>query len=469
MPPLARTLSIAAAALALIPCARARADAPLPANFFGMNVNRVLFDDTDPAHTAPLTAARAAGATHGRIDFPWSAVQPNGPRSASYSWTDNAVADLAAQGIEPSPMLGYSALWAASVPGNDKAPPRNVFDYARFAKLMVQRYGPDGSFWRSHPRLPYLPIHRWEVWNEPNLPTFWAGGPNPGLYAGLYLAARAAIKSVDPSAQVIVGGLNSADVGFLSRMYAADPQLHGNVDGVGIHPYAPTVAGVLSMVRAFRAALDAQGETAVPMEVTELGWQRQGHAELTIDESLRAAYTSQVTAILARSDCGIDSLEPYTWQTAERNPADGEDWYGMWSPSAGLLPSGQAFASTVAAFASPDARAAARSSLEIHICHPLPAPPQQLSLRVRSAGSRVRLQVMAGRRPVPGAGVLVQLERGNSGHWVGLVAGAHGYAYLRAPRSATRFAAAAGASGFTSSPLEWRTLRRRTRHKLPRR
>lgn len=453
----------------MIPCARARADAPLPANFFGMNVNRVLFDDPDPAHNAPLSAASAAGVTHGRIDFPWGAVQPSGPRSASYSWTDSAVADLAAHGIEASPMLGYSALWAASIPGNDKAPPQNVFDYARFAKLMVQRYGPGGTFWRSHPQLPYLPIHRWEVWNEPNLQVFWATGPNPGLYASMYLAARAAIKSVDPSAQVIVGGLNSADVGFLSRMYAADPQLHGNVDGVGIHPYAPTVAGVLSMVRAFRAALDAQGETAVPMEVTEVGWQREGNTDLTIDESLRAAYTTQVTAILARSDCGIDSLEPYTWETAERNPADGEDWYGMWSPSAGLLPTGQAFAGVVAQFASPIAQVLARSTLEIHICHPVPAPPQQLSLRVRSAGSRVRLQVMAGRRPVPGAGVLVKLNRGRSARWVGLVAGAHGYAYLRAPSSATRLAAAAGASGFTSSPLEWRTLRGRSRHKLPQR
>ena len=153
--------------LALVPCARASAPAPLPPDFFGLNLNRVLFDDHDPGHTVPLAAARAVGITRGRIDFPWGAVQPNGPDSADYRWTDAAVAALAAQGIQAAPMLGYSAGWAASSQGDDKTPPRRLSDYSHFATLMVRRYGPGGSFWQARPDLPYLPVGRWEVWNEP--------------------------------------------------------------------------------------------------------------------------------------------------------------------------------------------------------------------------------------------------------------------------------------------------------------
>lgn len=451
------------AALVALPCARAAADAPLPPDYFGMNVNRVLFDDPQPGHAAALSAARAAGATHGRIDFIWGAVQPNGPQTANYWWTDAAVSDLVTQGIQPAPMLGYSAGWAASVPGNTKTPPRNLDDYTHFAQLMVLRYGPGGSFWRSHPQLPYLPVHRWEVWNEPNLAGFWQTGRDPGLYAQMYLATRAAIKAIDPGAQVIVGGLHSGDIAFLTDMYNAVPQLHGNVDGVGIHPYAPDVNGVLNAVRRFRAALDALGETSVPMEVTEIGWPRLGGTSLTLDESVRATDLSQVTNLLARSDCGIDAFDPYSWETAERDPSNGEDWYGMWSASQGLLPTGQAYATETATFSSPAARAAARSVYLVHICHP---PPPQLSVSVGAAGSKVRFQVRVGRRGVQGA--LVFVRPTSRAKWLGLVTGTHGYAYYRPARSTARLTVAAAAKGFASAPIAQHALPRALQRKLRR-
>lgn len=442
--------------LLLCACA-ARADTPLPADYFGMNLNRVLFDDPTPGHPAPLAAAQAAGITHGRIDFPWDAVQPRGPLGHRYDWTDKAVAALANHGIVATPMLGYSAPWAATQPGNTKTPPRNMGDYAAFAQLMVRRYGPGGSFWTSHPSLPYLPVHRWEIWNEPNLPQmFWQTGSDPEAYARMYIAARAAIKAVDATAMVIVGGMNSDDPGFVSRMYVSHPELRDQVDGLGIHPYASTVQGVLDSVRTFRAALDAQGETSVPMEVTEVGWQRRGSTNLTLATSQRAAYMAEVANILARSDCDIDAFEPYTWETAERDPANGEDWFGMWSATEGLLPSGQAYADTVAEYASPEARAVARSSMLIRLCHPLPVP---LSVRVEARGRSLRLQVRAGSKGVRGALVTVQLVGRSRRRTVHLVTGSGGYAHYRLTRTIKRVSVVAGAYGFAVS----RPVRRRLR------
>ncbi|HEY1597409.1 MAG TPA: hypothetical protein VGF74_18565 [Thermoleophilaceae bacterium] len=463
---LART-SLLACLLALVACSAARADAPLPADYFGMNVNRVLFDDPSATHTVPLAVARAAGATHGRIDFPWDAVQPKGPHTARYDWTDEAVTALADEDLVATPMLGYSAPWAAYTPGNTKTPPRNVAQYAAFAQLMVVRYGPNGTFWHTHPHVPYLPVTRWEIWNEPNLTQmFWQTGRDPAAYASLYLAARAAIKAVDPAAKVIVGGMSSNDIGFVADMYSADPALRGNVDGLGIHPYARSVDGVLQAVRGFRAVLDAEGETGVPMEVTEMGWQRQGNSNLSVDEATRAADMVEVTNALAHSDCGIDAFEPYTWETSEQDPVDGEDWYGMYSPTQGLLPTGQAYASAVAGYASPEARAAARSTGEWHICHPLASP---LSVQVQTRGARLRLQASSYGRGVKSALLAVRLVGKTRQRVVVLVTGSHGYVYYRPAHTIQRVSVTAAATGFATSHAVDHRMARAAAHKLPRR
>jgi hypothetical protein len=453
--------------LSLAACSSALADAPLPPDYFGMNVNRVLFDDPSPMHTIPLASARYAGVTHGRIDFPWDAVQPRGPQAHGYDWTDKAVTALVAQDITPTPMLGYSAPWAAYQPGNTKTPPRDITQYAAYAQLMVARYGPNGTFWKKHPNLTYLPIRRWEVWNEPNLPRmFWQTGRGPDGYARMYLTTRAAIKAIDPTAKVIVGGLSSEDIAFLADMYSAQPQLRGQVDGVGIHPYAGTVQGVLDAVRGFRTVLDAEGEAAVPMEVTEVGWQRHGSTNLTVDEATRAADMAAVTNALARSDCGIDSFEPYTWETTEKDPGNGEDWYGMWSPSEGLLPTGQAYAGAVAQYASPAAQAAARSSMLLRICHP---PVSPLSVRVQTRGSRLRLQVRASGKGVRSATVAVRLVGRKRQRVVVLVTGSHGFVYYRPTRTIRRVSITAAAAGYAlSRPVEHRLVHAAAR-KLPRR
>jgi len=450
-----------AGALAVIPATRARAAAPLPRGYFGVNLNRVLFDDPDPGHAAPLGAARAVGITHGRVDLPWSTVQPTSGGSPDYRFTDEAIGTLAAQGIEPTPMVGYSAPWAAVTRGNDKTPPRDTGDYAHFAVLMAMRYGPGGSFWATHPDIPYLPVNRWEIWNEPNLPqTFWQTGRDPSLYARMYLAARSAIHGIDPTAQVIVGGLHSSDVDFLTDMYDAVPRLAGNVDGVAIHPYAPTVRGVLSVVRQFRAGLDAQGEMSVPMEVTEVGWQRAGHTDLTVSESTRAADIAAVADSLARSDCDIDAFEPYTWQSAEKNQSDGEDWYGLWSAGSGLLPSGQAYAGVIARYSSEAARAAARSTQLLRICHP---PQLHLALRLRAGMLLVRVRPGSAAARLSVATARRAASRARASR---RVAFRRGVSYFRLGRSVARVALRATAHGFATYSATFRVARRHGRYVL---
>jgi hypothetical protein len=40
-------------------------------------------------------------------------------------------------------------------------------------------------------------------------------------------------------------------------------------------------------------------------------------------------------AALGNSDCGIAAVLLYTWMTPERNPLEGEDWFGIAPPRGG--------------------------------------------------------------------------------------------------------------------------------------
>ena len=117
---------------------------------------------------------------------------------------------------------------------------------------------------------------------------------------------------MDPRARVIVGGLalfnpphTMDEIEFLERMYLHRPELRGTLAGIALHPY---------------------------------------------QESLP------------------DRFLPYTWVTSERDPANAEDWFGIWNRDGSPKQSGAAYVSAVRLM-----RRAAPSSLpapRFDICHP---------------------------------------------------------------------------------------------------
>src|SRR4051794_24166419 len=231
---------------------------------FGVNVNRVFNDDFTPAHwEAPLSAVRASGLRQARSDAFWMWAEANPPdhgrHTYSWTWLDAEAKALAKHDLRWLPILDYSALWAASDPSDYHSPPASNDDYAAYARAFAARYGRGGTFWSEHPELTPLPVTAYEIWNEPDMASFWRPAPDPARYADMYLAARAAIHEVDPQARVVVGGL-AGTVKYVEAMYAARPELHGNIDAVGWHAYAHTTEGMVRGVRALRQTLDGLGE-----------------------------------------------------------------------------------------------------------------------------------------------------------------------------------------------------------------
>lgn len=333
----------------------------LPRDFFGMNAQIVAqagqagkLDYAD--HQAAQIAKIGVGFV--RSSFDWSQVEPNPPSGGQHSYDfsslDDWVTTLAQSRlrwlvtVKGGPIPGWAADPSAPAECGTNAPPEGTANYAALMGALAQRYGRDGSFWSSHPDLPYEPIVDYEAWNEPNFGRLWCPTPDPAAYARLYLAARAAIHAVDPKAVVLVGGLAAFPFNeagppaktsyrtFLTGMTRALPALRTKVDAVAVHPYGKDPTAVIAALEGMRAAIDAAGMAGTPMLADEIGWHTKGTLGLPpVPEDRRASYFRTVTPAIARSNCDVSGIAAHTWVTLEHNQNLPEDWYGMADPLTG--------------------------------------------------------------------------------------------------------------------------------------
>jgi hypothetical protein len=225
---------------------------------------------------------QAAGIYSVRLPLYWAAVEPENPAFTERHWDafDHEVRLAAEAGLEVFPFITASPKWVAPL-GIDlpvaKAWQRRA--WSSFIRAVVHRYGPEGSFWREEAELPYLPIHRWEIWNEENIVTF-ATRPEPKRFATLIRIAGRTIHREAPGSQVILGGLfgrplqippNVASGDYLSRFYRAH-NVKRYFDGVGLHPYVADARAMGAQLKNLRRIMRRHGDFGTPLYVTELGW-----------------------------------------------------------------------------------------------------------------------------------------------------------------------------------------------------
>jgi hypothetical protein len=263
--------------------------------------------DADPDGSNSLAVAVAAGARVLRQSFSWSIIE-RGPGRYDFSLYDRFVANAARAGLGVLPILIDPPPFRSSRPATGARrgiyPPASNADFAAFAQLLARRYGPDGGFWRANPQLPQTPIRSWEVWNEPNLPQFWATGPDPVAYAVMLKTVYTAIKAVDPGSRVISAGINSSSQGiglvpFIRGMYRAGAK--GSFDALGLHPYQPGSDLVVDEIGLAVRELRRAGDDARVL-ITELGWASGGPARraMVVGERGQAALVRRTLPLLFR-------------------------------------------------------------------------------------------------------------------------------------------------------------------------
>lgn len=349
----------------------AAAAAPRPLRI-GTAFGNELMWASDAELASALDKTRQLGADWIRVDLPWADIQPTSPSEHLWHRFDRIMAAAAGRDLRVIATLAYTPAWArlGSCP-HQSCRPRDFAEFARFAREAATRY----SRWG---------LHHWEIWNEPNTQAFWYPRPDAADYAQLLRLTAAAIKGVDGSATVLLGGLAAvqsagadipqvtflADVTMYRGTHAADgvafhpytfPFLPSHYDPDGwrtswntIHGYDPSVAGFSSL----RHVLDTYGLGHQQIWLTEYGaptcGPRSGSAGDPgsdvdhVTEQRQAAIAADAVRV-AMTDPALGALIWYSERDRSWDPSTTENCFGLRRPDGSPKLSWWAFRDAVSA------------------------------------------------------------------------------------------------------------------------
>ncbi len=270
----------------------------VPADFWGVSPQAT-------PNVEQFQRLRTGGVDSVRIPVPWSSIQSLGPGEADFSNVDALVTGATAAGLRVLPFIYDAPAWAvvrATVPGSGghaNAPKTLPVKteaqrtaWANFLTLVVGRYGPGGSFWAANRGLPESPIRTWQIWNEQNF-KYFVVRPSPADYGKLVNVSYATIKSIDPGAKLILGGMFARPkeaerkrkpaqaffaTDFLDRMYKSTPGIKSKFSGVALHPYTTDYRQLTPDIEAFRLVLTENRDAGKGLWITEIGWSSQPRA-----------------------------------------------------------------------------------------------------------------------------------------------------------------------------------------------
>jgi polysaccharide biosynthesis protein PslG len=319
------TIAAALAVLAALGLAGPVGSAGASSPFFGVT-------PTASPTNGDLQAMGRARVGSLRMPFAWGDVQPTPGGPIELAELDRIVAGAARNGVTVVPFLFGTPPWArncAAVPAfycdrvTPLASPQGAAGWTVFVQTLVARYGPNGTLWTDKKHAPpYLPITKWQIWNEPNSPKYLRPSPTPRAYYDLLKATVTAIRGVDPSAHILLGGLYGEPPKpgismwrFLDRFYRIKG-VKSLFDEVALHPYSPNVKGIISQLEKGREAMrDARDRAGI--RLTEIGWgSGAGNSGLYRGAGGQSAMLSATfkLALKSRKRFGVSGIDWFSWR-----------------------------------------------------------------------------------------------------------------------------------------------------------
>ena len=260
-----------------------------------------------------------------RVPFFWHWIQPK--HNQSYQWwtADRLVLHAAKHGMTVMPIVMWSPKWARKYKHRLYSPPKSPSAYAAFLRVVIERYGPNGTFWALHPELTPQPIEYWQIWNEPHFDLQWYTPKKhdyaPG-YGKLLKAAHTAIKEEDPNAKVVLAGLANYSWKYLDHLYKKG-HIKGQFDIAAVHPYTPKAKGVFGIVKKFRTVLRKHHDRARQLWITETGLPASKHrsrsrSKLQTTDKGMASFLKAVYTKYVKRGSGVTRVYWYTGATTYR-------------------------------------------------------------------------------------------------------------------------------------------------------
>ena len=338
MPLVVRAVVAVAVVLAL--ALPATAGAKPPPGFVGLSADD-LYGRAGPYRDKGLAQQQSAGVQLLRVMFDWSLIEV-APNSFDFTNYDRYVLDAAAHRITFLPVLLKAPEFYSKHPGTRFAfQPRDNADMARWATMLVDRYGPNGTLWQSNPGVTPRPITAWQIWNEPNLKQYWYPKPNASQYRSMLQTVGGAIKSRDPNAEIVTAGMPDSRLSSAIRLAPYLKTLYKGggssaFDTLAINTYAVSPKFLVKLVNTTRKLANRIGGRSDKLWITEVGWCDRGvKNRFCVGNKRQAKYIGQSVGLMKkkRSAWKLRGFVLFSWR-------DGKPYVknkDFWGNHAGLL------------------------------------------------------------------------------------------------------------------------------------
>jgi hypothetical protein len=285
----------------------------------GLCVNQGLLLNDDGVVAEYITHSKASWA---RIYFCWQWIEH---KEGQYNWSwygyDKIIERLADCGVSILANVARAPLWCAPTPGEPLHEDRYK-DYALFLRASVERY--KGL------------VQAWEIENEPDgtNPSRWSygidsWGSHPEQYAHLLGVAHSTIKSVDPTAIIVAGGVAHEDIpgfrlAFMNFLLQAGGGDYVDVFNFHYYPYfapywetqvklhrKPGKKDIAAKTACFKELLKRYGQGHKPIWITETG--TEGNPDNPQSLTNQAEYVKQVYTLASAE--GVEKIFWYALVT----------------------------------------------------------------------------------------------------------------------------------------------------------
>jgi hypothetical protein len=343
-----RRLLLLAAALILLLAAAPPADAAkrrVPRGFFGAMWDGSVVHAPDGVQDEQWALMSRTGVESVRAVFSWEDAQPTAGSGIGFTRTDQVVTLAVEHGMRVLPVVIATPRWAAAYP-HSFSPPRHAADYGDYLRALVERYGPNGTFWTEHPLLPKRPIRAFQVWNEPHLSYRWYAKKRsryawPRGYLRLLKEAHRAVKEGDPGAKVVLGGLTNDSWNQLRRLYKGHARPYFEIAAIQTYTGAPKLA--MKAIFLFRRVMRRYKDLRVPIWATETGWPaargrmkvpRGQRSLVSTDRGMAARLRTMFRTLATKRRLAryrVGRVFWYTWSSPYRPVSDIFDFAGLQS------------------------------------------------------------------------------------------------------------------------------------------
>jgi hypothetical protein len=333
----AAVCAVAVAVAILLGAGSTSASAKVPGDFYGVFAEGPSEQD--------FSAMGKAGFGSYRVPVNWKAIQRTKKGGYQFSQSDYGMVHAAENGMSPVFVVFGTPRFVHKSTSRGLHGPTSKSDlkqWKRFTKALAERYSPGGGFFDSHPDLDAFPVRTWILWNEQNSKNNWLPRTDPRAYGKLVIRGEEGISSVDPGAEIVLGGMfgyprdskSMKAKKFLGKLYKVKG-IKKHFDAINSHPYGKGVGDVKRQINALRTVARHHGDRRVGLFVGEFGWASKGpkKSESVVGKKGQAKRLQSSLRLFAkkRRKWNIGGAFVYTWRDFAANQIACN-----WCPWAGL-------------------------------------------------------------------------------------------------------------------------------------